>query len=160
MFTLDSQFPYDTAQFSTGTEMLSIFTVPFCSQRLVLSKWRTRLQTTALEPNQDTQQHLLVRGCHICVHTDTALCQSIAILQPGICSLTHKISTAFACHGLVLADSLLGQERGSYQVLHCCVIKRSSSAVCSVPGMTQTGRIYIQFLGGARSPPNNFLQNT
>lgn len=132
---------------------------PFAA-RLVLSKWRTRLQTTAPEPNQNTQLHLSIRGCHISVCTDTQLSTrvSLSFSQVYTASLT-PLPKPTPVMGWVLANSLLGQEHCSYQVLCCCVSKRSSSAVCSVPRVMGTGRIYIQCLGGARSPPNHLLQN-
>lgn len=93
---------------------------------------------------------LAERTSHLCVHTDTAL--------SGHCSLSAsliKVPKLWLVTGWVSADSLPGQDIvhiGSY--LLCYQEKTEHSMLCAKA--TQPGRIYLQFLGGARSPPNNF----
>lgn len=140
--------------------MLSI-----CSFRLHLKTGIIQRRDQIPDKNTRTKSKYPVASLdkmpHLWEQRRTALYQSTTLFQPGMYNLTHTTTKGLARHGLgfsrVLARAGTLFLSSMMLLLHQ---KQQLWALCSEPRTMQKGRIYIQFLEGARSSPNNLLQKT
>lgn len=97
---------------------------------------------------------------HLWAHRRTALYQRTTLFQPGMYNFTPKTTRSLARHGLGFSRVLARAGTLFLSSMMLCHQKQQLWALCSEPRTMETGGIYIQFLEGARSSPNNLLQKT